>query len=254
MIDYIQQLRDEGLKNSSINTTVKALKKLFRASVDRGLTAENPAAGIEYLPEEKCTSKGKWLSEEQLTVLFDHLKGRIGTETGIRDYAIFTVLLMTGIRANELCNLRWNDIKFDAAGNPSELHVRVAKGGKQRTVELDNRVFGPLMEYYSVIYKTRSYDARNENIFWTVPCNRYPERRILNRVALYYIVRRTGERLGTRLHPHNLRHTYATHSLKRGASLVAVKNRLGHSSITTTESIYIHDEDKCLEYLNFNFI
>ena len=245
IIKYLEHMKAQGRANSYLNVTLKSIKRFYRLLIDQGVIKKSPAEDVEYYPEPKCTSKNKWLSEEQLNNVYKTFD--LNTEGGYRDYAIFTFLLYTGLRAAELVNLKMSDIII-RDGKPTEMKV-FGKGQKERLVEINDKIYQTLIKYHNLMGLNSS-----DNLFFTIPSNANRDRRALTYPALYYIIKRIGEQIGVKLSPHKLRHSFATHALKRGASLVAVKNRLGHSSITTTESIYIHDEDECLKFLDFNFI
>ena len=252
---YMTFLKNSGKKNTYININIKAIKKLYQIIKKQNPDIVNPVEDIKYYKEEKSTSKYKWLNEEQLQQIFN-IVAPDESEKSLRDLAIFMTLIKTGLRADELINLKYSDIQYQD-GRPVELKVK-GKGDKVRYVEVDETVIEPINQYK----KMSGYlNQENDYIFLTVPTNARPYRNKMSYHALYYLIRKWGESIhilkqdgkGSWLTPHKFRHSFATHALKRGANLVSVSNRLGHSSINTTASIYIHDEDKCIEYLNFNF-
>ncbi len=137
IIDYmVYQKEIEDLKNGSINTSIKALKRMYKMLREAGKIDHNPVEDIAYYPEPKVTSKGKWLNDESLQVIKRHLE--TGTsERYIRDFAIFNLMVKTGLRANELCNLKLKDIHY-IDGKPSELFISHGKGDKERGQSQDS--------------------------------------------------------------------------------------------------------------------
>jgi len=240
IVAYMDGLIAGGLKNSSINSTVKALKRSFRVMVEGGLATENPADGIKYLPESHSTKK-RWLTEQEARRVLRALDGREG-EAGSRDRAVIMTLLYTGLRASELCALRWDDVMMDGE-KPAGLVVRRGKGGKAREVELHPKAWAAIMDYAG--------HYRGERIFNTVPTARHGARKPLTRHSLLGIIKRTGDRVGARLFTHMMRHTHASAALENGASVVSLSHRLGHASVAMTLDCYTHSDDKVVEFLNF---
>ncbi len=246
IIKYMEGLKNLKYKNTSINNNLKAVKRFYRMLQSKDPDLINPVEGIEYYKEPKLTAKHKWLNEDQLREIYSILK-QDTSERGLRNYAIFHVLVMTGLRASELCCLTLSDIIYQE-GKPVEIKV-LGKGDKERLVEFDDFVFGPVKAYHKI-----GCLSEGSHFFYTIPTNGLQSRRPMNRYDIRYTVKCIGEKIGVELTTHFLRHTYASHALKRGASLVAIKNRLGHSNINVTEQYYIIDEDRCLDYLKFDFL
>ena len=151
---------------------------------------------------------------------------------GIRDRAILEVLYSCGIRLAEIQNLNANDLQLERR----EILVR-GKGNKERWV-----VFGKPTETALVRYleEGRPHLAgANVKPEQALFLNRYGQR--LSRRSFEIMVRRYAAQAGTRdgVHPHTLRHTFATHMLEGGADLRIIQELLGHSSPTTTQ-IYTH--------------
>ena len=246
IIKYMEELKSLKYKNTSINNNLKAIKRFYKLLQSQDPNIINPVEGIEYFKEPKQTAKHKWLNEEQLKNIYSLLK-KDTSERGLRNLAIFHILVMTGLRATELCELTFSDIIYQD-DKPVEINVH-GKGDKDRLVEFDEFVYAPIKAYH----KTYGL-CEGSNFFYTIPTNGQQERRPMNRFDIRYTIKSIGAKIGIDLTSHYLRHTYASHALKRGASLVAIKNRLGHSNINVTEQYYIIDEDKCLDYLKFDFL
>lgn len=248
IIDFMNHQKAQGLKNVSINTSIKALKRLYKMFIEKGMIENNPAEDIAYFKEARCTSKGKWLDSEALAIVKAHLLKK-KTERTIRDYAIFNFMVKTGVRANELCNIKFSDILYHN-DQPIEVIIRHGKGDKERNIELNESILKPLQEYIELLKIAGYNNSDNDYLFLTLPSNANKNRRSINKRALFVIIQRIGKETGLNIHPHTLRHTFATHSFKNGASLIAVSHRLGHSSTNTTAQIYINDEDECLKFIN----
>lgn len=157
-----------------------------------------------------------------------------GTIDGAADRTIIEILYGCGLRASELCGIRLKDID-DSGGN---LYIR-GKGRKERVVPYIGSTRNSVRRYIADIrcdILARSEAKEHGYLFMTragAP---------LTRQWLWSMIRRRGERAGiaaSRLHPHVLRHSFATHLQRRGMDLRTLQEILGHSSINTTEK-YSH--------------
>ena len=146
--------------------------------------------------------------------LLDATLARSDTWRGLqdRDRLIILTLALTGLRCAELCALRPRDI---AGGY---LYVRSGKGNKDRAIPLAEDLRQPLADYIKA-----NAIAPSASIFGIKPR------------TLQYIVSTYSRRAGVAMHPHSLRHYFATSLLERGASLPSIQHLLGHSSLETTQ-------------------
>jgi len=155
---------------------------------------------------------------------------RDGSLLGDRDEAIFEVIYGCGLRASEVCLLTTDDIDWHANA------VRViGKGDKERIVPLLGSIKEKLKRYVDIV-RPQLNKLGGSWLFLT------RTGRQLHREDLWRIIRRRGKAAGipaVRLHPHVLRHSLATHMLRRGLDLRTLQELLGHASIATTER-YTH--------------
>ncbi len=221
--DYLAFMTARGDERTSIIRRRASLRSYFSWMVERGHLAESPAARLSApRPNSRLP---KIVVREQLENLLDEDWGE--DEWATLDRAVCEVLYGAGLRVGELCGLDLASVDF------AQGLVRVlGKGRKERIVPLHRRGLEAVRLWIN--------DARDDVARDDSP----PE-------ALFY--NRRGRRLGARdvrrildnrvarghIHPHALRHTYATHLLEGGADLRVVQELLGHESLTTTQ-IYTH--------------
>ncbi len=152
-----------------------------------------------------------------------------------RDGLIVLLMYASGLRVSELANLRISDIFFDAG------FIKVkGKGSKERVVPVDTKTLKLIDEYIKNI--RGRYVKQNSSDFLFLS-NRGKK---FTRQALWKIVKNRFLAFGIEVHPHTLRHLFATHMIENGASLRVVQEMLGHESITTTQ-IYTDISDSALE-------
>lgn len=154
--------------------------------------------------------------------------------TGLRNLAMLTVMYRAGLRVSEACGLHLRDVRWQ----DGQLHLRseVAKGGREAYVYLDQPTLDVLERWVAV---RREYAAGKPHLFTTLgggPVSRH---------YVWEMVRRYARRAGLehlQVHPHTLRHSYATELLREGFNIVEVQHLLRHADIRTTV-IYTHITD-----------
>lgn len=227
---YIGDLRLREYASTSVERHVAALRGFHKFCVREGLSQADMASSVplpkrvERLPEA--------ITIEQIGVLLD--QPFASTPAGLRDRAILEVLYGCGLRVSELCSLGFSNLLLD-----DEL-VRVrGKGGKERLVPLLGSARRALDEYLA---NGRSHLHPQANAATQDPDAIFLNARggRLSRRSVCKLVERYGRNVGIEgLHPHTLRHSFATHLLEGGADLRVLQEMLGHSDIATTQ-IYTH--------------
>jgi len=181
---------------------------------------------------------GVILLEDEKKKLLDYLRATPKTLNGIRTRLIIDIFLNTGLRAQELCNLR-------LCHTPIVLGINViavyrGKNDKDRDVPISERLANAIAEYVEESRpKTLPKHVRKKNATAWLFYSQWRRKYTPN--GLYRKVRSAGERAGIlkRCRPHVLRHTYGTNSQSRGMDIHSLKEVMGHNDIRTTER-YLH--------------
>lgn len=226
IIEYVEYLRTERRNGpSAVNRQVTILRSFYRAIVAMGQleVSRNPMA---HFPKIKAAPSKLpvFLSEEEVGRLL--AQPRTDTVLGLRDRALLTLLYGTGIRATECATLREEDVDLE------EQTIRVTgKGGHERTIPLNQEVARAL----------RQYRAARGRVHPSSGFFRSRNGGDMSRNAVYERVRTCSHRarIQKRVSPHRLRHTFATHLVKRGVGLVTLRDLLGHRCIGSTQ-VYLH--------------
>jgi len=227
---YLAQLKAAEYAPSSIERTVSALKSFHRFAVREDLATSDPSSNVR-LPKVPTTLPAT-LSIGQVGQLLD--QAFPATPAGERDQAMLEVLYGCGLRVSELVGLDLAEVLFE------EGCLRVTgKGSKERIVVLGGTAATVLERYLRTaraqLHPKRSLAPANGSAAFL---NTRGTR--ITRQGVFKIVAHYGRLVGIAdLHPHSLRHSFATHLLEGGADLRSIQELLGHSNISTTQ-VYTH--------------
>lgn len=225
---HIGELYDRGRAASTVTRHIASLRSFFRFLVRRGILRSNPAATL--VQPKKRRRLPAILDERSVDSMLNAIDR--STPSGCRDRAILEVLYGGGIRLSELIGLR----RCDIDRHDGTIKV-VGKGRKERIVPIGREAIGALDAYQKSREQEfpQGVNGSEEPVFLT-ESGRPIYARYVQRLVRSHI--RSVSEIG-RQSPHVLRHTVATHLLNRGADLRAVKELLGHASLSTTQ-IYTH--------------
>ena len=237
LVRYLAHLRAEGLSPATIARRTAALRSFYRHQVLIGARGDNPAAELELPPRRRKLPRT--LSPSETERLIDAAAGV--TPRALRDRALVELLYGAGLRVSEAVGLERSGVDLD------ERLVRcTGKGGKERIVPIGRQAVDALRRYLA---RGRPYldKRRRPELFLNAQGG------ALTRAGAFLILRKLAEKAGLepeRVHPHLLRHSFATHLLEGGADLRSVQEMLGHADLGTTE-LYTHVSDRRRRELYF---
>jgi integrase/recombinase XerC len=225
---FLTSLYERKLTRKSVSRKISSIRSFFKFLEREGVIETN-AFMLITLPKAPKPIPG-FLYEEEMVKLFE--SNDTSNPLGQRNQAILETLYGTGIRVSECQNLRLKDIDFSIG----TLLVK-GKGNKERYVPFGSFAEKALQLYIQdgrkqLLEKT---GASTEAVFLNSRGNPITTRGI--RVVLNKMVENAA--LTIRVHPHKLRHTFATHMLNEGADLRTVQELLGHESLSSTQ-VYTH--------------
>ncbi|GAB4311280.1 MAG: tyrosine recombinase XerC [Bacteroidales bacterium] len=222
-------LEEEHLSSRSVNRKLSALKTYYRFLRKTDQQLKSPLKQI-VLPK---TNKKlpQFVSKDEMMRLQDETIFKKGFE-GARDRFMITLLYYTGIRLEELINIKTSDLDL------SRMELKVmGKRNKERIIPLHKKVRIAALEYMNErIKRIESPEASPAPLFITIK-GKPVYKRLVHRVVNEYLGKVST--LNKRS-PHILRHTFATHMLNNGADLNAIKELLGHANLAATQ-VYTHN-------------
>ncbi len=227
---YLAELRASGLAPATIARRAAAMRTFFRHLALLGTRRDNPAAELE-LPRRRRRLP-RTLSQAEVERLIDAAAGT--SPRALRDHALIELLYGAGLRVSEAVGLERGSVDLE------HRLVRVlGKGDKERIVPIGRSATEALRRYLA---RGRAHlDRRHRpELFLNAQGG------ALTRAGAFLIVRRLAGKAGLdagRIHPHVLRHSFATHLLEGGADLRSVQEMLGHADLATTE-LYTHVSDR----------
>ncbi len=223
----MSQLRDHNYCKSTVARKLATLRSFYKFLVRRGYLTNNPVAPIRTPKQDKRLPK--CLEEDQIEKLLANPDTT--TLLGARDRAMLEVLYSTGMRVSELIALDITDV--DLTSNV----VRVAgKGKKRRVIPLGPGAVQTILHFLDLRRTDpRSGSFDSDALFINKHGQRLSTRSVRRKLDKYLL----DAGLDLSVSPHTLRHSFATHMLRRGADLRSVQEMLGHQSLSTTQ-IYTH--------------
>lgn len=222
---WVLSLMDEGRAEATVNRKLSSLRSFYHYLLRQKLVAVDPV--VKVVGPKKRKPLPVFVRDEAMNQLLDGFEFP-QTFEGVRDKTMLEVFYSTGMRRAELIALRDGDVDFSA------LVIKVTgKRNKQRLIPFGDRLQEVLGVYLQE--RTRFYSGECEAFFIRKGGAR------LSPSSVNYIVKRYLSKVVTlkKKSPHVLRHTFATSMLNHQAELEAVKELLGHESLTTTE-VYTH--------------
>ncbi|MEM7014183.1 MAG: site-specific tyrosine recombinase/integron integrase [Verrucomicrobiota bacterium] len=238
--EFLAFRKDQGVSAATLRLNVIALKLFFRFLHQRGRIVSDPADGLaspkldRHLPET--------LNQAEIETLIAGID--LEEILGLRDRAIIELFYSSGLRLTELLTLTLDAVNIE------ERLVRVTgKGGKTRIVPLGRRAKTALIQYAEEERPRLQKPHSGNQVFLSI------RGRQLTRARIWKMLRERAVKAGLNpesIHPHMLRHSFATHLLSGGADLRVIQEMLGHADISTTQ-IYTHVDQKRLKQVHKSF-
>lgn len=242
---YLGNLQRGGLSRKSISRHLSSLRSAYNLLLDRELVSENP---FNYVKTAKTGLKlPDFFYESEIQSLFDSVQGN--DPIALRNRALLEFLYGTGARVSEVRDLAINQVDLTA-----DMVLLRGKGNKDRYVPIGSFCHDALVDYLEngrsqLIAKGHFEGTEHGFVFVNYKGEQLTSQGIA--YILDQMVKKPANTLS--IHPHKLRHSFATHLLNNGADIRTVQELLGHASLSTTQ-IYTHLSKEKLrdDYLQFH--
>jgi integrase/recombinase XerD len=227
---WVADMRAAGLASSTIGRRIAAVRSYYRHQLLLGERTDNPAAEVAI--PRRASKLPRTLSPSESERLIEAATGT--TPRSLRDRALVELMYGAGLRVSETVGLARTSVDIDAR------IVRVlGKGDKERIVPL-GRPAAEAVRRYLALGRPHLDRRYRPDLFLNARGG------ALTRAGAFMILRKLAAKAGLepeRVHPHLLRHSFATHLLEGGADLRSVQEMLGHADLSTTER-YTHVSDR----------
>ena len=223
---FLAEEYDNGYSSKTVARRLATIKSYFKYLVKTELIQENISIHINSpkVPKKLPNFVDKNLIDTLMK------SPSLDTHIGIRDRAVLELFYSTGMRLSELVNMNIGDFEI----NKKLIRV-IGKGNKERMIPYGRTAESAIKNYLKIRNLSLKPAFANKPLFVNSSEKRISKRTIQRRMNNYIKLVADGKRIG----PHLLRHTFATHLLDNGADIRAVKDLLGHSSLSSTQ-IYTH--------------
>lgn len=221
---HIAHRHRQGVGSKSLQRQLSAIRSFYRFQLKKRLVDNNPAQHVQA--PKQARKLPKTLDVDQMAGLLDAGAGSI---LEIRDVAMFELFYSSGLRLGEMAALDLGDLDLPDRA----LVVREGKGGKSRILPIGSQAVKAIGQW--LLHRRTMASGNDLALFVSARGTRLSPRSIQLRLVQW--CRKKG--ITTHIHPHMLRHSFASHLLESSQDLRAVQELLGHSSISTTQ-IYTH--------------
>ena len=234
--NYLSYLYSNNLKRTTVSRKISTLRTFYEFWMTQDTSVNNPFIQLVHPKKEQYLPQ--FFYDEEMEALFNTVSN--DAKKGLRDRVVIELLYATGIRVSELVNIKVMDLDMNLPG------VKVlGKGNKERFVPFGEFCRQSIEQYLEKFKPLKG--KSHPYLIVNMKGDPITERGI--RYLLNDVVKRTAG--VTEIHPHKLRHTFATHLLNQGADLRTVQSLLGHVNLSTTGK-YTHVSNQQLRkvYLN----
>ncbi|MCU6711556.1 tyrosine-type recombinase/integrase [Paenibacillus sp. J5C_2022] len=212
---FIAYLFDLGRSDNTVNGRIKAVKQFLRYLFEEGWITENVAEALHVVKAEKLMLQT--FTKEQVALLLEQPIRK--TFTGFRDFTMMVVLLETGMRISELCNLKTSDLFF----KEQEIRITKGKGNRARRVPFQQHCAKIIRRYLDI-----RGDLETDALFVNINNEQISTRALQSKMQEYG---GSADITGVRLSPHTFRHTMAKFYIMNGGDPFTLRRILGHATL-----------------------
>ena len=237
--NFLRHLRKNGATPKTVSRKISTMK-LFFTFLNENFDLEDKGKALIFPKLEQTLPI--YLTEEEIEILFK-IVNEDNSFRGIRNKVMFSLMYATGVRVSELVNMRINQVEFETGFIKVE-----GKGSKERMIPVPQSILSLLKYYLENIYeKLISKKNKLEKRVFLFPISYKNQVKPISRQIFWGVIKNLIAISGIKknIFPHSLRHSVATHLLRKGANIRLLQELLGHENLTTIQ-VYTHLEDSHL--------
>ncbi|HIX70137.1 MAG TPA: tyrosine recombinase XerC [Candidatus Enterococcus stercoravium] len=232
---YLAYLNEQGYSRNTISRKIASLRAFYQFLLREEVIAENPFTYVHL--KKKNQKLPRFFYEKEMAALFEAVAGEEPLQQ--RNRGLLEILYGSGLRVSECANLKLGDIDWSGG-----VLLVLGKGNKERYVPFSEHARGALQEYLAEGRQTLMAKKKQSHSFIFVNNQGNPLTSRGIRYILDQVIKKSS--LDSQIHPHMLRHTFATHLLNNGADMRTVQELLGHVNLSSTQ-IYAHVTKESLQ-------
>lgn len=232
---YLAYLNEQGYSRNTISRKIASLRAFYQFLLREEAIAENPFTYVHL--KKKNQKLPRFFYEKEMAALFEAVAGEEPLQQ--RNRGLLEILYGSGLRVSECANLKLGDIDWSGG-----VLLVLGKGNKERYVPFSEHARGALQEYLAEGRQTLMAKKKQTHSFIFVNNQGNPLTSRGIRYILDQVIKKSS--LDSQIHPHMLRHTFATHLLNNGADMRTVQELLGHVNLSSTQ-IYAHVTKESLQ-------
>lgn len=232
LIEFSFKMSLDSLKASSIERRISTIKNFYIFLEKEDIKHNLISGPVERIKKEKLLPT--YLTQDEIKELLN--APDLTTSDGLEEKVVIDLLYYCGLRVSELVNLKLKDI------NEEDRLVKIlGKGDIERIIPIKEEALFAIKQYIKYVRNKRDINHSKKLMI-----NEHGED--FTRQRVYLIVKRLATKANIKksIHPHTLRHSFATHLLENGAEIRSVQEMLGHAKVSTTQ-IYTHLSEKKLK-------
>ncbi|MDT2756633.1 tyrosine recombinase XerC [Enterococcus asini] len=230
---YLAYLNDQAYSRNTISRKIASLRSFYQYLLREEVIEENPFTYVHL--KKKNAKLPRFFYEKEMQALFDAVSGN--TPLDLRNRSLLEVLYGSGLRVSECANLKRSDIDWSG-----EVLLVLGKGNKERYAPFSYHAKEALKEYLEVGRPKLMKKTDHDYVFVNSRGGALTSRGV--EYILDQVIKKSS--LDSQIHPHMLRHTFATHLLNNGADMRTVQELLGHVNLSSTQ-IYTHVTKESLQ-------
>ncbi len=237
---FLSTLYDLGLAPRSIARNLSSIKMFHKFLERENITKNDPTEHVDTPKLSKTLPDV--LSQDEIEVILS--QPNVAERLGIRDKAILETMYATGMRVAEVISIKQSNVYHDEG-----IDRVFGKGSKERIVPIGKSALNWIQKYVAQVRPTLTKRGGSQDAVFL-----NARGKPMSRMAIWNIVKAYTKKSGIKkeVHPHTIRHSFATHLLEGGADLRAVQEMLGHVDISTTQ-IYTHIDREYLKEVHKTF-